>query len=373
MKTILYFIVYILGIVRLFAFLNRKKAVILMYHGVRGGEGMTGCSQLHVPVELFRRQMAYLAARRRVVPLSTLVRLLREGSDIPDYTVVLTFDDGYRNNYTQAYPILRHYQLPATVFLPTALVGTNQLLWHDCLDYAISHTTCREISVAGRHCPLVTNQDRTLAYRELREQAKQLEDVEKKHLVESTVNKLGADLTTLQLEDEWALLSWQQITEMQADGIAFGSHTENHVILTRVPPKQARAEILHSKQMLEDKLGEETTLFCYPNGKEGDFDDGTKQMLQDAGFYGALSAIPGLIAPDSDPLALKRIGVTGHMNYWHFMASLSGLQLALARLKPSAAWCRKRSPSELPVGAMPKTTSNNKETVKTSQSNSDTG
>jgi peptidoglycan/xylan/chitin deacetylase (PgdA/CDA1 family) len=336
MKAILFRLACILGVVQLFAFLNRKKAAVLMYHGVRGGEGISGRLQpedLHVPVEMFRRQMAYLAAHRNVVPLSTLFQWLRDGHDIPDYTVAITFDDGYRNNYTQAYPILRHYRLPATIFPTTAFIDTNRVLWPDRLVYAILNTTRLELSLDDMRYPLCTNRERARACQELLAQAKRLDDAQKNRLIESTIENLGTDLDTIQQDGDWAFLTWSQVCKMRQDDIAFGAHTENHVILTRVSPEEAEAEIHRCKQVLEDRLKEEITLFCYPNGRMGDFDDRTRQMVQKAGFQGALLALPGLVTPGDDPFALRRIGVSGDESFWPFVASLSGLRLVLSSLK----------------------------------------
>ncbi len=333
MKAILFRFAYILRVIQLFAFLNRKKATILMYHGVRAGEGTLGRLRSHIPVEMFRRQMAYLAAHRNVVPLSTLLQWLRDGRDLPDYTVALTFDDGYRNNYTQAYPILRHYNLPVTIFLTTAFIDTNRALWPDRLAYAIFHTSRLELALNGKRYSLSTSRERNRAYRELLAQAKRLDDAQKSHLIESVIETMGVDLDAVQHDGDWIFLTWSQVREMHRNSIAFGAHTENHVILTRVSPEEAEAEIHRSKQVIEDQLKEECVLFCYPNGKTGDFDDRTRQMVQNAGFRGALLSLPGLVGPGDDPLALRRIGVQGDESFWHFVASLSGLRLALLPLK----------------------------------------
>jgi peptidoglycan/xylan/chitin deacetylase (PgdA/CDA1 family) len=333
LKAILHRLAYALGVVQLFAFLNRKKAIVLMYHGVRAGEGIPGRLQLDVPVGVFRRQMAYLAAHRNVVPFSTLIQWLRAGHDIPDYTVVITLDDGYRNNYTQAYPILRRYRLPATIFLTTGFIGTDRALWPDRLAYAIFNTTRLELALNDTHYPLSTNRARSHAYRELLAQAMKLDNAQKDHLIESVIERLGTDLNALQHDGDWAFLTWSQVCEMRRDNIAFGAHTENHIILTRVSPEEAEAELRCSKEVLEEQIGEEITLFCYPHGHVGDFSNRTRQMVQDAGFQGALLALPGLVAPGDDPFALRRIGVSGDESFCHFAASLSGLRLVSSPLK----------------------------------------
>lgn len=333
METLLFRLASLLGIVRLSAYLNRKKPAILMYHGVRAGEGMPGCLRNHVPVNQFQRQIEYLAAHRQVVPLTALVQWLREGQPIPDYAVVLTFDDGYQNNYTEAYPVLCSSALPATVFLTTALIGTSQALWYDRLAHSIFHTSRSSLTVDGMHHSLGTGRERARAYRRLAQHLKHLEDAEKNQLLESMIDKLEADLAEHLEKGDWPLLTWPQVQEMQQNGILFGSHTEHHVILTRVPAEVAEAEVRLSKRMLKEQLKVECTLFCYPNGRPGDYDDKTRRILQDAGFQGAVLAVTGLVESGDDPLAMRRIGVPGDESYWHFVASLSGLRLAYLHFK----------------------------------------
>jgi peptidoglycan/xylan/chitin deacetylase (PgdA/CDA1 family) len=333
MKTILSPSCIYIGGVQLFAFLNRRKATVLLYHGVRAGEGIPDRSQEHVPVEMFRRQMAYLAAHRNVVPLSTLFQWLRDGHDIPDYTVAITFDDGYHNNYTQAYPILRHYNLPATIFLTTAFIDTNRALWPDRLAHAILNTTCSELMWNSIRYPLDTPKERSTACQQILAQAKQLEESDKNRMVECIVKELGTDPIQEDKEGDWRLLSWSEIQEMREAGIAFGAHGENHAILTRLSLEEAQDEICHSKRTLEDQLGERIVLFAYPNGLSGDFSDETRQILRDAGFLGALVAERGLVKLGDDPYTLKRIQILGYEGFWHFVASLSGLRLVLSLLK----------------------------------------
>src|SRR5687767_8537322 len=114
--------------------LNRRKTLVLLYHGVYGGalNPLLNVDGLHVRVERFERQMRYLAAHYTVVPLDQLVDGER-GTTARKPRAAVTFDDGYRNVYRCAYPVLRRLALPATVFVPTDFLLRGRALWWDRL------------------------------------------------------------------------------------------------------------------------------------------------------------------------------------------------------------------------------------------------
>lgn len=128
-KVIIYLIVFWLVsfcILVVFLMKEGRDAAILMYHSV-GEPGVAGQGSLDIPEKAFARQMAFLSRYRyHVIPLSELEQMLREKKKIPAKTVVLTFDDGYENNYTKAFPILKKYHFPATFFIITNFIGKEE-------------------------------------------------------------------------------------------------------------------------------------------------------------------------------------------------------------------------------------------------------
>ena len=144
-------ILSLLGAPQLLLYLGRPGVRILMYHGVAAtwppqapfkGRGK------HVPRELFHRQMAWL--QRWMNPLSAeeLVRLLESGAPLPRRGVVVTLDDGYRNNLLQAAPVLAEVGMPAIVYVTTGLIE-QQCLWVDRLDAAMEDSPSGRVSVPG--------------------------------------------------------------------------------------------------------------------------------------------------------------------------------------------------------------------------------
>lgn len=318
-----------LGIARLMRQLHRHRIAVLMYHGVVRDD------EKHVPPWMvtesqFRWQMTYLAQHHRVLPLSQLVESLLEGCPLPPHSVALTFDDGFRNNYTIAYPILKEFGFPATIFLVTGYLDTSQALWPDVLFQLIHRTKIEYLDLSdfgdGMH-RLKAPRDRWIVFSEMIEYLKNLPVQEKNRRLREISRRLQVDLETIVRDehDACALLRWSEIQAMASEGlISFGVHTDTHEILTRLPFDEARREIMVSKQKLEQRLGEPVRFFAYPNGRPGDFNEAIKRAVKEQGFVCAFASTGGLIDRPFDPFALERLGISRDMSRSYFKFKLSG-------------------------------------------------
>lgn len=128
-------------------------------------------------------------------------------------------------------------------------------------------------------------------------------------------------------EGERAMMSWAQITELPNHGIECGAHTHSHPQLDTLPRLQARREIVHSKRLLEEKLGRPVTSFAYPHGYH---DKAVQAMVQEAGFTAACGVKDAISRPDDDRFGLARIIVAGETTLPQFANRLVGRNVALA-------------------------------------------
>lgn len=128
-------------------------------------------------------------------------------------------------------------------------------------------------------------------------------------------------------EGERAMMSWAQIAELPAHGIECGAHTHSHPQLDTLPRRQARYEIVHSKRLLEEKLGRAVTSFAYPHGYH---DKAMKQMVQEAGFTAACGVKHAISRPDDERFALARLIVAGETTLPQFADLVAGRGVALA-------------------------------------------
>jgi len=119
-----------LGVYRLWRHINRREALIITYHGILPGKSDVYTDRNCVDAAMFDRQMAFMSRHYNVVPLPDIVEWLSSARKLPRYTAAITFDDGFRNNFTVALPVLKKYRLPATVFLATGFVySMDRVLW----------------------------------------------------------------------------------------------------------------------------------------------------------------------------------------------------------------------------------------------------
>jgi peptidoglycan/xylan/chitin deacetylase (PgdA/CDA1 family) len=283
---------------------------ILVYHRVDDAvdQGLPS-----MPVATFRRQMEYLARHFSVCALEDVTDVERR-ERIPENAVVITLDDGYRDNYRNAFPILRELSLPATIFLATGSIGSGKILWHDRVFRAFGRTTESSLPEFGPErttYPLGSRQERRASRDRVLRFLKTLDGEARLGWIDQLVEKLEVqDPCT----DRDLMLDWDEVRKMHQAGISFGSHTVTHAILSALGPGRARQELVDSKRTIERELGAPVRCFAYPNGKAGDFNEETKAILREAGYSCALTTIFGTNpcgGPEAgqDPMELKRIGI----------------------------------------------------------------
>jgi peptidoglycan/xylan/chitin deacetylase (PgdA/CDA1 family) len=260
-----------------------------------------------IPSAVFATQMEYLASHFSVCSLTEAVERLRTG-DVPDNTVVITFDDGYRDNYIYAFPILRKFCIPATIFLATSSIGSGAILWHDRVFVAFRETREPFLRGYGKACrsySLQTVAERLTAQQDILRFLRSLDECERA----IWINRLVADLKVEERKEaSHLMLSWDEVREMHQHGIAFGSHTVTHPILSTLSTERIEQEIYESQNAIAQEIGVVPTTFAYPNGSLEDFTPETKEILHDAGYICAVTTVFGANEPEQDLFELRRGG-----------------------------------------------------------------
>ncbi len=207
------------------------RAVILRYHSVStAADGTHLCLDpgLAVQPEHFDRQCEYLARHYNVISLDDMVTRLIEGRPLPSKAVALTFDDGYLDNYTQAFPILEKHGLNATFYVTTNCIDNVEILWTGLLRFVVFTT---QVPVLETHepmafrLPLGSPEERKEAFTKLIVTMKNIPTARRLELLEA-VRVAGEIEDTSPLEN--IMMSWDQIREMHTAGMIFGAHTLTH-------------------------------------------------------------------------------------------------------------------------------------------------
>lgn len=304
--------------------LYRDKLTILMYHGVVR-QALTVSDYCFITETQFREQMEYLAKHCRVVSLSDALQRLRTGSvDAP--TVVITFDDGYQNVFDVAFPILREFYFPATVFVNTGFVGSSETIWFCHLIQALANTHNRYLEWRGLKLDLSTASAKAMASKNLQGLLKKLNHSDLLEQLDEIIEKLQVDDSLLGSAPEFRILDRDAIAAMAKSGlIEFGAHTASHSILTRVPINRARDEIEQSVGSISDWTGHACRLFAYPNGGSSDYDHKTLKILKDCGIHAAATTIQGPNTADTPMLELRRYGVHPRLSGLSFQCKVHHL------------------------------------------------
>ena len=259
-----------------------------------------------LPTIQFARQMEMLAEYFTVCSLDRLLDGIQTG-DMPENAVAVTFDDGYRDNYTNAFPVLKRYSIPATIFLATGAIGSATTLWHDRVFAAFRKT--RAPQLVGFDCttaslPLGSPGEKLVAQGRVLNLLWSMDAQEREVAIQRLIDCLETEDDG---EIERLMLSWEEVLEMRRSGIDFGAHTVTHPILSRLSRESAAREIIESVNRIEEKLGSRVTSFAYPVGREIDFNAMTKSLLKEAGCRCAVTMIFGSNDSGADPYALRRI------------------------------------------------------------------
>jgi len=336
---------------RLMRFVSRAKVNVLAYHGftdLATHPGIENSQGKHLPIDVFRSQLDYVKRHYRVIPLEALVEALATGAALPPRTLAITIDDGYRSNYTLAYPALREYGLPATIFLTTGFLDHGDLQWSDRVEYALSRTTAAQLdlTIGGETlaCDLEDARAKLACDRRLRTHLKTVPQESRSAIVDDLERRLGQRLQEARdIPAIYRPLTWNDAREMGQSGlIAFGSHTVRHLILTRCEAGRAKEELVESRRRIEAETGAPCRLFCYPNGQVGCFDAGTKALLQDAGYACGITTVFGTNDRASDVFELKRL-YTDRPDMARFVLTVSGAVGVLDGVKRAASGRGKRT------------------------------
>lgn len=302
-----------LGVLWILEWLRRRESnelFVLAYHRVDQRDHLSHTlapDTLSAVPDMFERQMRYVTSKFHVISAEELIHALEDRAEIPPGSIMITFDDGYRDFLTNVFPIVSNLAIPTTLFVATGYLGSpGKLFWWDELYQAVMGAKPQILPVPDwGDFSLLDDTSRTASFQTL------------VHSIKGQPFFQGMDMLNLILEQLDAprlngqtLLTWDEVRLLAQGNVAIGAHTRWHPILTRVPREKAREEIRGSKSDLERRLGKAVRLFAYPNGLKGDFNETVMDLLREEGFLAAFTNIKGVnVIGETNPLALKRISV----------------------------------------------------------------
>ena len=243
--------------------------------------------------EVFEQHLIFFKKNFEIISIEQLNQLYMSPQLDKKYALI-TFDDGYQDNYERAFPLLKKYQVPATLFVATDFIDQKCIPWWDEVAWIIRQCTTKEIAATGW---LSTEQLDALS---LSDRIKAILRVIKKDQLTSIDDKLtrlrqltqkSCDITDL---PQKLFANWDMIREMSTNGISIGSHTCSHRILSHLSKAEQKHELLHSKEKIERELNQTISALAYPVGGIDSFNNTTENLAQASGYSIAFSYINGI-------------------------------------------------------------------------------
>lgn len=291
----------------------RHRAVVLMYHRVLPSDSSSFSHEgIVVQPQTFERHMSFLMRFFCPMSVDQLAAHLESRTRLPTMSCVVTFDDGWVDNFEHALPLLERVRVPVTVFLAADYIGSNDRFWQERLAHQMFRAAKHDGLAGGavqrhisRPIPSMDTSELRLAVRnaiaELKEQP--LAEIE---AFESELNRLLPDEPDLSIGVD-RFMSWEQAAQLTKQSeTSFGAHGCSHTPLTRLATQRLAHELRECRCRIAAAFGKPVVAVAYPNG---DFNDAVVQEARLAGFRLGFTTRRGHVSATDDPFRLRRINI----------------------------------------------------------------
>jgi peptidoglycan/xylan/chitin deacetylase (PgdA/CDA1 family) len=313
---------YGLGVLHVWkALALRRRAIVLAYHRVLPSQDMSDTwshPAIVVSTETFERHMRLLSRSFTPLNLTRFQDHLRDGTPFQPASCLVTFDDGWLDTYTEAWPILQRHRVPAVVFLPVALIGSDAIFWQERLgqlafaawqrarqDAAFAAAARKVLQPWGVQGILDLDGDNVREEVIARVRTiKSTHDTQPGALIEALVALLGSAAPAK--PDGERFMQWDHVREMSRDGVTFGGHGETHRILTTLSSDDLRREMSESQAALTREVGRPAASLSYPNGN---WNPAVAGAARAGGFEIGFSMERGVVTSGDDRYSVKRVNV----------------------------------------------------------------
>lgn len=258
--------------------------------------------------EAFAEQLRFCKSQLDIISPSDLPHVLAEKRG--RYAMV-TFDDGYRDNYELAFPILRQAGVAATFFVASGYIDSPTLPWWDEVAWMVRTSQRGGLELSpwlDRPLPF-DEPNREMAILALLRRYKAMPAENTQRYLDAIAAAAATGRCGDHANDQlW--MTWDMLREMKAAGMTIGGHSVTHPVLSRMSPQEQRHEILECGRRLADELGEPMQCFSYPVGNTSAFDAATRDSLREAGVSYAFSYYGGYRRFDDwDDYDVRRVAI----------------------------------------------------------------
>ncbi|HRH67176.1 MAG TPA: polysaccharide deacetylase family protein [Bacteroidia bacterium] len=284
---------------------SNGSCLVLLYHRV--SDYTTDPQLLCVTPENFDAQLGYLRSNYNVLTVEEFYSVLINKMKFPDRSVLLTFDDGYRDNYRYALPLLEKHGLQALFYICTGNFNTEKEFWWDeverCLLLSKNPDEKLSFRIGNENFTSVDASERRSLYTGILPALRALAVAERTNVLREIRKQTGNEPE----RPSHRSMTWDDLILMaKSSSAVIGAHTVNHPSLAFLDRKDQEYEIMTSKQQLEKVLGKNIEHFSYPFGTQGDYTAETIDICRKAGFKMVISNFPYIANRKSDLFQIPR-------------------------------------------------------------------
>jgi len=291
--------------------LTGPGAAIVMYHSVMDdpASAQSTLGGIIHSTEVFRRQMEMVARHFHAVTLEDILQFLNGEKPLPPRAVVITFDDGYADNYRTAKNILSPLGIPGVFYVVVDCVDRQRLPWPALLRYAFLTSGKNSwTEAAGTLWTLSSIEQRLAAFERASEYCCKLAGAPQDQFLATVQRELG---TTPPPMTQRPMMTWDEARILKRDGHTVGSHTMTHPNMAYIGETELRAELQNAKTRLEQELAAPVVHFSYPcPALQPHWAERTVQASREIGYRTAVTTNGGVVRKHHDPLSLRRIRPT---------------------------------------------------------------
>jgi peptidoglycan/xylan/chitin deacetylase (PgdA/CDA1 family) len=320
---------YFSGLIPLMRWWKRRREpelVILNYHRAGGNLG----SHMKYLCSSYRPQHLEPALEELYTPKKEMRQASQKTS------VVLTFDDGYRDNYSYGVALAKELQVPFTVFLIPGYIESGNCFWWMEAEYILKHARNQEVVIDEKIYHLEQPRERSGLLKAIDQKVRHASNVtEREEFIDSTHIALAVDMLPTPEEREGFPVTWNDVRDMAASGwVSFGAHTMHHPILSYLDSLAEIAfEVETCREILSQQLSHPIRTFAYPVGKSEHIGDAVCKAVEHAGYSWALTTEYGFNTAQTDPYLLRRIEVDIDQHWLLLAAEVAGVWASLSRLR----------------------------------------
>lgn len=294
-------------------YLKKNKCVIFLFHGVlnKDNDKLLNCVKKHISRNKFLKIIRSLSAKGTSLNFDEYVYYSQIKKKFPKYSFLITFDDGFYNNFKIAAPILKKYNTKAIFYLTTNFIDKNYMSWTDRIDYAVKKSRRGEIKIGNKKLSFTNKlkskinfvlEIRNIVKNDLSINSENFADKLQKNLINKTIKTSNLNI--------YKKMSWSNINKLLRNNLfSVGGHSHNHETLTKLSESQLNREIKLSLRCIRIKCNQNTVHYAYPDGLKSSFNSKVIKVLKKNKIISCPTALHGINSAGDNLFKLKRVFV----------------------------------------------------------------